>query len=96
MYKFFDFQLDSAHGLSRSGDPVALEPQALQLLEFLVRHRDGIVSKEDIIDEIWGGNVISDAALNTRIRSVRKALGDTAATSRFIKTGLGHGFLRQI
>ena len=86
MYKFLDFQLDSAHGLTRDGNPVALEPQALQLLEFLVSRREGIVSKEDIIDEIWNGNAITDAALNTRIRSVRKALGDTAATSRFIKT----------
>lgn len=92
MYKFFDFQLDSARGLARDGNPVALEPQALQLLEFLVSRREGIVSKEDIIDEIWNGNAITDAALNTRIRSVRKALGDTAATSRFIKTYPKRGF----
>jgi TolB-like protein/DNA-binding winged helix-turn-helix (wHTH) protein/Tfp pilus assembly protein PilF len=92
MYKFFDFQLDSAHGLTRAGAPVALEPQALQLLEFLVSRRDEIVSKQDIIDEIWNGNAITDAALNTRIRSVRKALGDTAATSRFIKTYPKRGF----
>ncbi len=92
MYKFFDFQLDSAHGLTRDGNPVALEPQALQLLEFLVSRREGIVSKEDIIAEIWNGNAITDAALNTRIRSVRKALGDSAATSRFIKTYPKRGF----
>jgi TolB-like protein/DNA-binding winged helix-turn-helix (wHTH) protein/cytochrome c-type biogenesis protein CcmH/NrfG len=92
MYKFFDFQLDPARGLTRDGNPVALEPQALQLLEFLVSRREGIVSKEDLIDEIWKGNVITDAALNTRIRSVRKALGDTAAASRFIKTYPKRGF----
>ncbi|GGH21149.1 TolB amino-terminal domain-containing protein [Cribrihabitans marinus] len=92
MYKFFEFQLDSARGLTRRGDPVPLEPQALQLLEFLVRRREGIVSKEDIIEEIWNGNAITDAALNTRIRSVRKALDDTATASRFIKTFPKRGF----
>ncbi|MDA3858850.1 MAG: tetratricopeptide repeat protein, partial [Roseovarius sp.] len=54
--------------------------------------RDGVVSKQEIVDEIWGGKAITDAALNTRIRSVRKALGDTAVTSRFIKTFPKRGF----
>lgn len=92
MYEFLDFQLDPNNGLTRKGEPVALEPQALQLLEFLIAHRDGIVSKDDIIDEIWSGRAITDAALNTRIRSVRKALGDSAATSGFIKTFPKRGF----
>ncbi len=86
MYRFLEFQLDPTQGLNRCGEPVALEPQALQLLEFLVRNRDRIVSKQEIIDEIWAGAAITDAALNTRIRSVRKALGDTAANSDYIKT----------
>ncbi|MBO9410814.1 MULTISPECIES: winged helix-turn-helix domain-containing protein [unclassified Ruegeria] len=92
MYRFLEFQLDPTQGLNRGGEPVALEPQALQLLEFLVRNRDRIVSKQEIIDEIWGGAAITDAALNTRIRSVRKALGDTAASSDYIKTFPKRGF----
>ncbi len=92
MYRFLEFQLDPTQGLNRCGEPVALEPQALQLLEFLVRNRDRIVSKQEIIDEIWGGAAITDAALNTRIRSVRKALGDTAASSVYIKTFPKRGF----
>ncbi len=92
MYRFLDFQLDPTQGLNRSGEQVALEPQALQLLEFLVRNRDRIVSKQEIIDEIWGGAAITDAALNTRIRSVRKALGDSAASSDYIKTFPKRGF----
>lgn len=92
MYKFLEFQLDPATGLTREGEPVALEPQALQLLEFLITRRDRIVSKQDLVDEIWGGNAITDAALNTRIRSVRKALGDTAASSEYIKTFPKRGF----
>ncbi len=92
MYRFLEFQLDPKQGLNRCGEPVALEPQALQLLEFLVRNRDRIVSKQEIVDEIWGGAAITDAALNTRIRSVRKALGDTAASSDYIKTFPKRGF----
>lgn len=87
-----EFHLDTAKGLSRDGLPVALEPQALQLLEFLIRHRERIVTKQEIIDQIWGGNAITDAALNTRIRSVRRALGDTAANSEYIKTFPKRGF----
>ncbi len=92
MYRFLEFQLDATQGLNRCGEAVALEPQALQLLEFLVRNRDRIVSKQEIIDEIWAGAAITDAALNTRIRSVRKALGDTAASSDYIKTFPKRGF----
>ena len=55
MYKFSDFELEPTKGLARRGEPVALEPQALRLLEFLVSHCDRIVSKDEIIDEIWGG-----------------------------------------
>ncbi|MFD1160743.1 winged helix-turn-helix domain-containing tetratricopeptide repeat protein [Roseovarius aestuarii] len=92
MYKFADFELDAVRGLSRNGVSVELEPQALQLLGFLIERRSGVVSKQDLIDEIWGGKAITDAALNTRIHSVRKALGDTASTSKFIKTYPKRGF----
>lgn len=92
MYEFREFTLDPAIGLTRNGAPVALEPQALQLLEYLVLNRDRVVSKQDIVDEIWGGNAITDAALNTRIRSVRRALGDSAAAASFIKTFPKRGF----
>ncbi|WP_138933498.1 winged helix-turn-helix domain-containing protein [Roseovarius arcticus] len=93
MYSFDDLQFDPATGgLSQSGKPIALEPQAIRLLEVLIRHRDRIVSKEDLIEEIWDGRAITDAALNTRVRSVRRALGDTATTSKFVKTFPKRGF----
>ena len=92
MYKFANFELHPDRGLSRDGATVALEPQALQLLEYLIEHRACIVSKQDLIDEIWDGKAITDAALNTRVHSVRKALGDTASTSQFIKTYPKRGF----
>ncbi|MFC6583618.1 winged helix-turn-helix domain-containing tetratricopeptide repeat protein [Sulfitobacter aestuariivivens] len=84
--------MSSRSGLSRDGVAVALEPQALLLLGYLIEHRAGIVSKQDLIDKIWDGKAITDAALNTRVHSVRKALGDTASTSEFIKTYPKRGF----
>lgn len=92
MFRFEKFELDPAKGLTCAGKPVALEPQAIQLLEYLIRQRDRIVSKQDLVDEIWGGNAITDAALNTRIRSVRKSLGDSAARAKYIKTFPKRGF----
>lgn len=93
MYSFDEFQFDPSGGsLTQRGEPVALEPQAIRLLDVLIQHRDRIVSKEDLIEEIWDGRAITDAALNTRIRSVRRALGDTATTSKFIKTFPKRGF----
>ena len=92
MYKFADFELDPQKELFRDGAAISLEPQALHLLAFLIERREGIVSKQELIDEIWDGKAITDAALNTRVRSVRKALGDTASTSQFIKTYPKRGF----
>ncbi|WP_281857629.1 winged helix-turn-helix domain-containing tetratricopeptide repeat protein [Litoreibacter halocynthiae] len=93
MYRFDDFHFDPpTGGLSQSGTPIALEPQAIRLLEVLIRDRDRVVSKEDLIEEIWDGRAITDAALNTRIRSVRRALGDDATTSKYIKTFPKRGF----
>jgi len=93
MYRFEEFQFDpSGAGLTQNGKPVSLEPQAIRLLEFLIQHRDRIVSKDELIDEIWEGRAITDAALNTRIRAVRRALGDAASAPRFIKTFSKRGF----
>ncbi|NVK14649.1 MAG: winged helix-turn-helix domain-containing protein [Rhodobacteraceae bacterium] len=93
MYVFDEFEFDpGGTGLRRQGEDVALEPQALQLLEVLIRNRGRVVSKDDLIAEIWQGRAITDAALNTRIRSVRRALGDDAAQQRYIKTFPKRGY----
>ena len=93
MYRFDEFQFDASTGaLTHQGDPVALEPQAIRLLDFLICHRDRIVSKDELIEEIWHGRAITDAALNTRIRAVRKALGDTATNPKYLKTFPKRGF----
>ena len=93
VYRFESFVFDpDAAGLLDSGQPVALEPQVFSLLKYLIENRGRIVSKDEVIDEIWQGRAISDAALNTRIRAVRRALGDDRAQQRFLRTYPKRGF----
>ncbi|WP_435659592.1 winged helix-turn-helix domain-containing protein [Leisingera caerulea] len=93
MYRFDEFEFDPAGaGLRKRGRPIALEPQALQLLEVLIRNRARVVSKDDLIADVWQGRAITDAALNTRIRSVRRALGDDGARQRYVKTFPKRGY----
>lgn len=93
VYRFGDYLLDcSRDGLSRNGEKLHLEPQVLLLLCYLVEHRHRVVSKGELIEMIWQGRVISDAALNTCIRSVRRALGDSSGSQHYLKTYPKRGF----
>ncbi|HEX7105445.1 MAG TPA: winged helix-turn-helix domain-containing protein [Acidothermaceae bacterium] len=67
--------------LRRAGRPVPLEPQAFDVLSYLVSHRDRVVSKQELMDAIWGGRFVTDAAVTSRIKQVRRAWATTAATS---------------
>jgi TolB-like protein len=89
---FGDHRLDiGRRELRYRGELVELEPKAFDLLAFLVLNRDRVVSKDDLIDAVWGGRIISEAALTTRINAVRRALGDDGATQRFIRTFIRKG-----
>ena len=78
--------------LRRDGLAVSLEPQAFDVLVHLVRHRDRVVPKEELMDEVWGGRFVSDTAVTSRIKQVRRALGDDGHTQRVIRTLHGRGY----
>jgi pimeloyl-ACP methyl ester carboxylesterase/DNA-binding winged helix-turn-helix (wHTH) protein len=79
--------LDTARReLRRDGRAVAVEPQVFDLIEFLIRHRDHVVSRDDLIAGVWGGRIVSESTLATRINAARKALGDDGTAQRLIKT----------
>jgi len=84
---FGDHRLDIARRELRCGaEPVELEPKAFDLLVFLVQNRDRVVSKDDLLQGVWGGRIVSESALTTRINAVRRALGDDGATQRLVRT----------
>src|ERR1700761_1570334 len=72
--------------LRRDGRAIPLQPQVFDLLEYLIRHRDRVVTKEDLIAAVWGGRIVSESALTTRINAARTALGDSGEMQRLIKT----------
>ncbi|KRR08293.1 adenylate cyclase 3, partial [Bradyrhizobium jicamae] len=67
-------------------------PQVFDLLDYLIRHRERVVTKDDLIGAIWNGRIVSDAALTTRLNAVRAAIGDTGEEQRLIKTLPRKGF----
>jgi DNA-binding winged helix-turn-helix (wHTH) protein len=86
-YVFEDFALDmDRRELRRGGAAISVTPQVIDLLDYLIRNRDRVVSKDDIISAVWDGRVISDAALTTRINAVRRAIGDSGEEQCLIKT----------
>jgi TolB-like protein len=86
-YSFEDYALDTdRRELHRRGDVVATTPQVFDLLDYLIRNRERVVSKDDLVNAIWKGRAISDAALTTRLNAVRLAVGDSGEEQRLIKT----------
>src|SRR5215475_6358180 len=72
--------------LRRGAEPIAVEPQVFDLLVYLVQNRDRVVSKDDLIGSVWGGRIVSDSTLTSRINAARTALGDSGKDQRLIRT----------
>jgi TolB-like protein len=87
LFLFENFVLDSERRELRAGGTlVPIEPQVFDLLVYLIENRDRVVSKDDLIASVWGGRIVSDSALDSRINAVRKALGDSGKEQRLIRT----------
>jgi TolB-like protein len=92
LLRFADCELDAGRfELRRGGAPVAVEPQVFELIVHLARNPGRLVTKDELIEKVWGGRIVSDAALASRIKSARRALGDDGASQRLIKTVHGRG-----
>lgn len=92
-YRFEDFELDLVAGeLRRRDAPVPLEPQVLALLQLLVANADRLVSRAEVLERVWEGRAVSDSAVDSRLKALRRALGDDGQAQRLVKTVHGRGF----
>ena len=86
-FLFGDHTLDGDRRELRCGaDSIAVEPQVFDLLIYLLQNRDRVVTKDDLIEAVWGGRVVSDSTLTSRINAARKAIGDSGQQQKLIRT----------
>src|SRR5512139_2840803 len=88
-----NYVLDSdRRELRAGGASVPVEPQVFDVLVYLIENRDRVVSKDDLIASVWGGRIVSESTLTSRINAVRKAIGDTGEKQSCIRTFAKKGF----
>jgi TolB-like protein/Tfp pilus assembly protein PilF len=87
LYRFGPFELDMARfELRADGEPCSVEPQVFSLIALLVENRERLVSRDEIIEKVWDGRIVSEAAISSRIKSARQVLGDDGKAQRYIRT----------
>ncbi len=93
LFSFEDFTLDiGRRELKRGSTPIAVEPQVFDLLVYLIENRDRVVSRDDLIASVWGGRIVSESTLASRINAARHALSDSGEAQRLIRTIPRKGF----
>ena len=93
IYSFDEYLLDSdRRELRRGADIVPIEPQVFDLLQYLIRNRARVVSKDDLLADVWNRRIVSDSTLSSRITAVRHAIGDSGDRQRRVRTVARKGF----
>lgn len=92
-FRFGDCEIDlRKRELGRNGASVSVEPQVFDLLAHLLRHRDRVVGRDELLAEVWKGRHVSEATLDSRVNAARRAVGDSGAEQRIIRTVPRRGF----
>lgn len=93
LYLFEDYALDTdRRELLRADRSIAVQPQVFDLLAFLVANRGRVVSKDEVIEAVWDGRVVSESTLTSRVNAARSAIGDSGEEQRLIRTASRKGF----
>jgi predicted ATPase/DNA-binding winged helix-turn-helix (wHTH) protein len=93
IYAFEGYELDlQRYELRCAGNPVRLEPQVFNVLAYLIQHRARVVTKEELLERLWPGRLVSETTLTSRLASARRAIGDRGREQRFIQTLHGRGY----
>ncbi len=91
-YRFAEFEIDcNLFELRKEDDSIHVEPKVFALLQYLAENPEKVISQDELIDTVWNGRIVSDAAVMTAIANARKALGDSGSKQNFIKTVRGRG-----
>ena len=92
-YQVAEYIIDTARYRISSGDAaIPAEPKVFDLLVYLIRHRDRVLSREELFQEVWDGREVSDATLSNHVKSARKILGDSGELQKTILTIRGRGY----
>jgi TolB-like protein/Tfp pilus assembly protein PilF len=92
-YLFGDYALDpDRRELTRQAEAVAIGPKVFDLLLYLIQNREHVVSKDDLLEAVWSGRIVSESTLTSHINAVRKAIGDSGHEQRLIRTIARKGF----
>jgi TolB-like protein len=78
--------------LTRGSEAISVGPQVFDLLVYLVQNRERVVTKDDLIDVVWGGRIVSESTLTSHINAVRRAIGDNGAEQRLVRTIARKGY----
>ncbi|MEE8302222.1 MAG: winged helix-turn-helix domain-containing protein [Candidatus Tectomicrobia bacterium] len=93
IYVFGNYKLDTLnYELYDDGNLCKLDPRAFKVLIYLIEHRDHIVSREELVEHLWPGQIISEAVINNCIKAARKAIGDSGEGQHTIRTLYGRGY----
>ncbi len=93
IYRFEDYALDAGRRELRRGKTIyAVEPQVFDVLEYLIRHRARLITRDELWKAVWHGRVVSEAAIDTRVSAARAAIGDSGSGQRLIRTVRKRGF----
>ena len=93
VFQFNQISLDTnQYRLCVSGNAISVEPQVFDLLVYLLENRDRVVSRDELLENLWKGKVVTDAALGVRLKDARRAVGDSGASQSVIKTFHSRGY----
>src|SRR5262249_41827098 len=92
-YLFADCLLDTqCYLLRRAGQSIRLRPKVFQALTYLLTHRDRVIPKQELCEQVWSAQVVSDATIENCLKAIRGAMGDTGQAQRLIETGYSRGY----
>ena len=93
IYRFGDYEVDTnLLELRRAGSARAMDPLGFDLLVYLIENRDRVLTRDELLNALWPGKVVTDSALSSRLKAVRRAVGDTGTAQQIIKTVHGRGY----